>query len=317
MELLNMKNVIILFMVKNKKLLKSIVAILISFLLLRSVLPDLDTILLTLSGFEINYFLLIISSFFYILTYYLRGYRFSLFIKNSSFAEVSSIFNISQFLSNILPLRLGDLFFLKLKNKKNSIKKIGFIYLFQKTLDLLTIGVLFTVSFFVITKKLSMINFIFIYFILHLLIILIFIIFTQNIGKFVIKNILANKIINFAKEENKNIIISIFITSITWVIANIYAFLFLKSLSIKIYSLAETFFINSGTIILSIIPLPTLAGLGFIEYAWHTLSIVIIKEESQSYAIIALANHLFAILISFLLFLSSLIILNTFFKKRI
>jgi uncharacterized membrane protein YbhN (UPF0104 family) len=295
-----------------KKLLKIIFAFIVSLSILFFFRKNILSLFDLINFSELHWVLLILAIIAYSSLFFIRGYRFSLFFKEYRKLYVMMIYNIAQFLSTILPLRLGDLYLFKLKSKENSKKKIFGAYLFLKILDLISVTIIFfgvSLIFLSLFNPVILITFYFGILFLVAEFLFIFINKFIKIGK--IERIFIKVIGNkkpIEKIGRKKLYKLWILTNINWIIANIYAILFIKSLNINIYTLAQLIFSNTAMIFSGMIPLPTIAGYGVAEGVWSFFSILSgISDFSLTFSI-AFMMHNFALLIGLIIFIISVII---------
>ncbi len=289
------------------KISKISLAIVISTFFLIFFIKDILYFLKSINITQINLFLIILASLFYLLNFLFRSLRFSIILNKEHF-NTFKIFSISQFLSTILPLRLGDLYLAKLKDENTHYNKIIKTYIYVKILDFFAIIPMIILIFCIIKFKIL------------LLPITIYIIYLILFPIFIYKILYKKLIIKIKKidlnifENNKYIVW--ILTNINWFSANIYSILLINSIN-KLYPLTnlEVLFSNLSMILGGMMPIPSIGGYGILEIIWTAGSRIIGVENLNHSFSIAFFTHTFALILGFLLYLSIIINLNINFKN--
>ena len=275
----------------NKKdLLKSILAVIVTIVLVGFLLSQLNDLGIISLIARIPFIFFLICFFFYFLTYVFKAIRFKILLKGKfNILGLFSIVSVHNLFSNILPLRTGELSYVYILNKKG-VKTAEAVssLMVARISDFLTILIL-TLTTILIVRDVPKIYWVFflslaaitLFFIFFLLI---SIIFKKNIVYFfekIIKkfNLRKLKMITFLLEKIKEIVISfrtisqkmffkaLFVSILAFFSQFLFAYTLFRGMGIEI----GFFYIILGSMFADLaifLPIQGVVGFGTIEGMW-------------------------------------------------
>ncbi len=258
-----------------KKIIKIIYPYLIALILLifvwkyfsgAKLLDALDYFNVNIIVFCFLYYIIIIKP--------INTIRYSLFFDIKDRIKLYWILNLSNFILNFIPFRLGEYSYIRLIKRYYNIKAERSVpgILTIRFFDYISILLFFILAFFYSGVLFNIGNILLVSFLIPIFIMLFLIIITFLFRKFDKRNNRLYKIVFLSYQELKhyssNKIIVLFLTTLAyWTGRFSYGYLVLILLEIKI-NFGLFIFITSVLIIISLIPIQIFANFGIFEFGW-------------------------------------------------
>jgi len=309
-----------------EKIVNNKVKLLVSFI---STIVILFFLFKILGGFNVeriqSYFtipVIFISLIIYLLIKITNTYRYNLLFNQKEFFKSINILFFSNFMLTVIPFRLGEISYIRLFKKHYNINYSKGIQnlIFLRICDYITICTLMLISFvfmiylenFEILKNDYILPILGV-FVLGCSILIVLFVIEIKIGlnsKFI--NRILSYISNIKKTPNKfHLVILSFIYWFLRFFLGIYLF-WAVGINLSFFSL---FFISTLMILISLIPIQTIAGFGIFEGTWTT-AFLIFGVNSNNILDIVLAVHLLGLINIILFGIISYVILHTLIQNK-